>query len=301
MKIGCWLILLFVWFWSDPHLAQPDASVDLVEYFNSGQINWTQGLVTANGVISAQEADELGMHQKGTEIAFQRAVRNIYHTLLQLRIDEQRCGASLFTENQNTRSKIMDMVAGSKILQMDWSPSRGATLSAQMSLYGGFSQFVLPADIRQVQPIKPLNGTSYAQYFPIQSSDVQEEGSGLKSYTGLIVDARGTGAKPSMVPLLLNENGIEVFGPAYVSREYAVQHGICQYIQVKENVSWLSLARVAPRPLVVKGLKADPPGGCRIFISNTDASRLRESSSHLEFLKQCRVIIVLDESMEVMP
>jgi hypothetical protein len=293
MKICCWFILLSACLWLDPHLADTTSGMDLIEHFNSGQINWTQGLVMANGAISANEAENMDLHPESTGLAFQRAVENIYNTLLQLRIDDQRCGALLFVENRDTQAKIKAMAAASKILHMDRAPSGGRTLYVQMSLYGGFSQFVLPSDIRQVQPIKPLNGLNRAHDFSIQPSDMQEEKGDPERYTGLIVDARGTGAKPSMVPLLLNENGVEVYGPAYVSREYAVQYGVCQYVRAA-NSAWSGLSRVAPKPLVVKGLKTESPGSCRIVISNTDASRLRGSSSHLAFLKQCRVIIVLD-------
>ena len=274
-------------------MAETSTSVDLIEHFNSGQINWTRGLVIANGAITPQDAEYMDTNHQGKEMAFQRAVRNVYNTLLQLRIDDQRCGASLFGDNQNIRSKIEGMAAASKVYQIDRESSGEGTLYVQMSLYGGFAQFVLPPDIRQVQPIKPLNGTTNGQDFRKQPSDVLEKKQESRGYTGLIVDARGTGAKPSMVPSLVDENGGEVFGPAFVSREYAVQYGVCQYIRLSNN-TWSTLPRVAPKPLVVKGLKTDPPGGCRIVISNTDASKLRGASSHLEFLKQCRVVIVLD-------
>ncbi len=293
MKICCWLTLLSVCLCLDPLWADTASGVDLIEHFNSGQINWTQGSVTANGTISAHEADDMNLHPRGTELAFQRAVENIYNTLLQLRIDDQRCGSLLFVENRYPQSKIRAMAAASKILQMDKASSGGGTLYVQMSLYGGFSQFVLPSDIRQVQPIRPLNGAAGPQDFPAQTSDIQENSSDPEGYTGLIVDARGTGAEPSMVPLLLNENGVEVYGPAYISREYAVQYGVCQYIHTASN-AWSDLPRVAPNPLVVKGLKTDPQGSCRIVISNSDASRLLGSSSHLIFLKRCRVVVVLD-------
>ena len=233
-------------------------------------------------------------NQQGTEIAFQRAVRNVYKTLLQLRIDDRRCGASFFGDDRKISAKIEDMAAASKVLHIDKSPSGNGTIYVQMSLYGGFAQFVLPPDIRQVQPILPLKSdTDRKANRKLPADTPPDEKAEFEGYTGLIVDARGTGAKPSMVPSLVDENGAEVFGPAYVSREYAVQYGVCQYIRLKNN-DWSVLPRVAPKPLVVKGLKTDPPESCRIVISNFDASKLRGASSHLEFLKRCRVIIVLD-------
>lgn len=274
-------------------LAETNTGLDLIEHFNSGQINWTRGIVTANGVISAQDVQSMDPNQQGIEVAFQRAVRNVYDTLLQLRIDDRVCGASLFGDNRNIQSKIEDMAAASKILQFEKEPAGGGTIVVQMSLYGGFAQFVLPPGIRQVQPIMPLNGAPSEKDSVNQSKRAPGDKGGSEGYSGLIVDARGTGAKPSMVPALLDENGGEVFGPAYVSREYAVQYGVCQYIRLANN-TWSTLPRVAPKPLVVKGLKSDPPGSCRIVISNTDASKLRGASSHLEFLKRCRVIIILD-------
>ena len=292
MKIRYWFILLCSCLWIDPLWAGSNSNVDLIEYFNSGQINWTRGLVTANGEISPQDAEFMDFNQQGTEMAFQRAVRNVYNTLLQLRIDDRLCGASLFADDRKTRSKIEDMAAASKVLHIEKHPSGSGSVQVQMSLYGGFAQFVLPSEIRQVQPILPLKSSTDRQDSQ-KLPDTPKEKDINHEYTGLIVDARGTGAKPSMVPSLLDENGGVVFGPAYVSREYAVQYGVCQYIRLANN-AWPALPRVAPKPLVVKGLRTDPQGSCRIVISNTDASKLRGASSHLEFLKRCRVIIVLD-------
>jgi hypothetical protein len=49
--------------------------------------------------------------------------------------------------------------------------------------------------------------------------------------------------------------------------------------------------RVADKPLVLKGLRTS---GTDIVVSNTDAARLRSAFENLAFLRQCRVVIVLD-------
>ena len=41
-----------------------------------------------------------------------------------------------------------------------------------------------------------------------------------------IIDAKGLNAKPAMSPKVVDENGQEVYGSAYVSREFAVQQGM---------------------------------------------------------------------------
>ena len=101
----------------------------------------------------------------------------------------------------------------------------------------------------------------------------------------------GIGAQPAVAPVLLDENGKEVYSAAFISREYAVHNGICQYVQTIDDAD---KQRTGPRPLVVKGLQTAGGRICDIVISNADASRLLGVSAHLAFLRECRVSIVLD-------
>jgi len=111
-------------------------------------------------------------------------------------------------------------------------------------------------------------------------------------YTGMVVDARGIQAIPVIAPRILDENLEEVFGPTYASREFAVQHGMVSY---EANI-WQAKfdLRVSDNPIIVKALKATWPDRSDFIISNSDAAKLRSASEHLLFLRECRVIIVLD-------
>jgi hypothetical protein len=90
----------------------------------------------------------------------------------------------------------------------------------------------------------------------------------------------------------LDENLEEVFGPAYASREFAVQHGVARYTTDVWKAKFDP--RVSDNPLIAKALKVLWPGRCDFIISNADAAKLKSASEHLKFLKECRVIIVLD-------
>jgi hypothetical protein len=156
-------------------------------------------------------------------------------------------------------------------------------VTIEMSLTSGFAQLILPGDIMQVEPIKT------SQSAP-ESRPSKRPNQSL--YTGLIVDARGLKAGPAMNPKILDEGGLEVYGAAFVSREYAVQQGMSGYAAGLEAAKCQS--RVSDHPLIVKGLKATVPGFSDIVISNADATKLRSASQNLSFLKQCRVVIVVD-------
>jgi hypothetical protein len=287
MKLRYRLISCFAFCWLAPLIAHANSMAELIEQFPLGEINWTRGVITAKAAVTPQTDLEIGLGGQISHPAFEQAVQNVVSTLMQLRVDDNRCVSHLFTANKSSRAKVESMARLSKVVSMGKTPIGEEEISIQMSLYGGFAQFMLPTEIQQVQPIKPLNRAYYHR-------NSQNVGMDLSNgYTGLIVDARGTGAKPSMVPTVLDEQGYEVFGPAYVSREFAVQYGICQYIGMV-NDGRGTLSRVAPKPLLVKGLRTANPNSCNIVISNADASKLRGTSEHLNFLKQCRVMIVLD-------
>jgi hypothetical protein len=294
MNTCIWFFLGCLWCAASPLICRAGPASDFLERFPTGSINWTQGVVTASGSASLPDAKGLNGSNAQFDKAHQRAVQNLRLTLKRLRLNRQNCIVDLLSTQAYIQDKLEVMTSTAEILNTERSADGNIEVTLGINFYGGFSQLILPAGIRQVESIKPLNG------FKAENDDSRgTHGAGYSRrmiaadiYTGLIVDARGIGATPSMVPVLIDENGQEAYGPAYVSREFAVQRGMCQYIRGMNNDD--DLPRVAPNPLRVRGLSAVPEKGCDIVISNSDASRLRGVSYHLEFLKQCRVVIFLD-------
>jgi len=273
-----------------------DPASEIIEQFSTGSINWTRAMVTATGSGLLNDIDRQADPGREYDLAYQQAVQNLKQTLRRLRLNNKNSILDFFAEQTQKRAQLKseEMTASAKVVNTAQNPDGGIAVTLEMNLYGGFSQLMLPSDVRQVDSITSLNNRDRASYNPNQVQSAQYRGKETKpdAYSGLIVDARGIGASPSMVPVLVDENGQEIYGPAYVSREFAVQNGMCRYIRGVDNS--YALPRVAPNPMLVKGLRAVSKGDCDIVISNADASRLRGVSSHLEFLKQCRVVIIID-------
>jgi hypothetical protein len=95
-----------------------------------------------------------------------------------------------------------------------------------------------------------------------------------------------------MSPKVLDEEGREVYGSAFVSQEWATKYGIVGYGKDVEAAK--KNDRVAANPILVKATKASGTGGCDIVISAADAQGMRDMSQNLSFLEQCRVLIVVD-------
>jgi hypothetical protein len=283
----------FLWAVS-PLICWAGQSGDFLERFPTGCINWTRGVVTASGSASFPEIKSLTGSDEPYDRARLKAVRNLRSTLKRLRLNHQNCIVDLLSTQAYIQEQLETVTAAAHTLNTERSADGDVEVTLGINFFGGLSQLILPSEIQQVESIKPLNGVEAEDNDAVQLHGVGHSWRAVAPdrYTGLIVDARGIGAAPSMVPVLVDESGREVYGPAYVSREFAVQHGMCRYMRGAGDAD--DLSRVAPNPLRVKGLSAVPDKSCYIVISNFDASRLRGVSYHLEFLKQCRLVILLD-------
>jgi len=111
-------------------------------------------------------------------------------------------------------------------------------------------------------------------------------------YSGLIIDARGTGVTPALSPKVYDPEGREVYGSAYVSREFAVSQGMAGYVKDMERAR--NADRVQGNPAVVKAVRSDGNNNADLVISQADADALRAAAQKQTFLREARVMIVLD-------
>jgi hypothetical protein len=258
---------------------------ELLENVGNGSINWTSGLIRAIG-IGAPPENYYGKPEArpmALRAAKMDAYRNILEVIQGVRIQSSTTVKNFMMADDSISAQVSGMVRGAQVAKQEYMSDGTVEVTLEMNLKGGFAQLVLPEDIKQVEPIQSNPASSPAQLNQKNAST---------TYTGLVVDARGLDAKPAMSPRVLDENGQEVYGPAFVSREYAVQQGMSGY---SKNMSTATEnQRVTENPLIVKAIKTEGPGKTDFIINNTEASSLRGASENLSFLKQCRVIIVVD-------
>jgi hypothetical protein len=263
----------------------------LIELKKNGAIDWTAGVVEAKGTGVPATYSYYGKpqahQQKTIAEAISKAQHNLLETIVGLRINSESRVIDIVETYPSMMTLLRDMVHKAPEIEKLRQYQYDGTVEvwSQMKLNGGFSQLILPPEIRHIEPIKQvLSGNNYStQQTRLRSSNI---------FTGMVVDARGTRAVPVLAPKILDENLQEVFGPAYVSREFAVQYGVARYTTDIRQAKFDP--RVSDNPLIVKALKALWPGRCDFIISNADAAKLKSASEHLKFLKECKVIIVLD-------
>ncbi|NKB80300.1 MAG: hypothetical protein GKS05_00095 [Nitrospirales bacterium] len=113
-----------------------------------------------------------------------------------------------------------------------------------------------------------------------------------RSYTGLIVDARGIGLRPALIPRLLSEHSQEFYVGGVVSRDRAVESGVVGYS--KDLVAASRQHRISDQPLIVKGQRTAGAKKTDIVLGQKDIARIQLADSSTHFLEQARVVVVYD-------
>jgi hypothetical protein len=264
----------------------------------NGSVNWSQGVMMATG-IGAPPEKYYGKPQ-ARPMALRAAQLDAYRNLLEVtkgvRVNSVTVVEDAMVSSDMIRSQVDGMVKGAQVIKKEYLSDGTVEVTVAMSLRGGFAQLILPEDIKPVPEIRTIPPSTPAPQVPEEVTPTAPEPTTPAVepavYTGLVVDARGLSARPAMSPKILDERGQEVYGSAYVSREYAVQQGMAGY--AKDLTASQTNPRVTDQPLTVKGLRTEGPGQSDLVISNADADQIRGASENLSFLKKCRVMIVLD-------
>ena len=263
----------------------------LIEIRENGAIDWTAGVVEARGSgippTYTYDRKPRTSRQNILAQATKKAQHNLLETIVNLRINAESRVIDVVEAYPSVMAQLRGMVQKAPEIENLRQYQYDGTVEvwSRMELSGGFSQLILPPEIRHIEPIKQIltPGNDRLRQSRPRSSQI---------FSGMVVDARGMQAVPVLAPRILDENLEEVFGPAYVSREFAVQLGVARYTTDIGKAKFNQ--RIFDNPLIVKALKVLWPGRCDFIISNADAAKLKSASEHLKFLKECRVIIVLD-------
>ena len=281
------LSLLFVL----PLAASGVADGPLVQILNTGCIDWSAGTIRVNGVAAPDTFDDGEPPDSPAEIldtARRIAQFNLIETAGVIPINAVSQIADRMAQSTDFRDGLISLARNASLTRQEYLSDGTVEIELTMNLTGGFSQFVLPEEIRQVDSVVTMTAAESDADKPVKPV----EGIDGDAYTGLIIDATGIGAKPSLAPVIVDESEDVVYGPAFVSREFAVSRGMSGFATTLAAAR--NDKRVGPRPLVVKAIRTRSTGETDLVISSADGARLRSSVVHLNFLKACRVSIVMD-------
>jgi hypothetical protein len=108
--------------------------------------------------------------------------------------------------------------------------------------------------------------------------------------TGVVIDGRGLGLKPALLPKIVDPQGQEIYVGQVVPRTNAVEQGVAGY--AKDVNAAANNFRVTDNPAVIRGVRASGAARTDVMLSQADSQMLRDLGKKGDFLQFCRVIIV---------
>lgn len=248
--------------------------------FEGGTINWSTGHIFSVGKASPQVKTDASQESvPGSARA--DANRKIIDILKNIKINNALSVQEYASENDIILAGIEKTARDSSILKQYYTSALAVEIMIETSMFGGFLQLVLPDEIRQIPQLT------------FDAEPVLSQGIEANLYTGMIIDARGLGVEPVLNPVIVSEQGHEVYSPVFISREFAVQKGVCKYLCSMNQA--VKDKRIGNNPLVFKSLRKGGKQNTAIVISIADYRKLEKISERHDFLKECRVIIVKDQ------
>ena len=252
----------------------------------SACVDWDRGVVMAEG-LGAPASSAKNIAQKNAtalRAAKLDAARNMLEMIKGINLSSSTTMRDAMVQNDTVRTQVQGRLFGLR-------PSGKPRYFSDGSV-----SILMEASLRQTIPDEAL--TSPTGEAPREISGPSSGSSGSarldpgRVYTGLIIDARGSGAQPAMSPKIYDEEGNELYGSAYVDQEFVQKHGMAGYVRDLDQA--LANDRVQGTPAVLKALSSSGANQTDLILSKSDADQLRGLADHLNFLREARMVIVLD-------
>lgn len=205
----------------------------LVEELPYGLINWQEGYLIAHGTGNwPKEADE----KKGELMARRAAVADAQAKALEMingiRVDAESQVKGLVEKEKGLYYKVNGIVREASVIGE--SKTKPYKVSIKVPITGIKGMGIVFYDARKKEKKAPLS----------------EEGETEGGYTGIVIDARGTGLKPAFFPEIVDEKGKEVYSVDKVGKEAFIKRGVAGYALAEEEA--ITNGRVGANPLFIK-------------------------------------------------
>ena len=288
LKIAAWgSLCLALACMSTPALAATEPTGHVTEQITpNGYVNWTTGMATATGLgvpprnaVNAMQSKEMTR-----AAAWSVALRNLLEVVKGIQVDARTTVQNYVTTSTEVQTRVEGLVHGAKLVQERELPTGEFETTVQIKLAGQLSESVLPKAPQKATPIARF------QNMPPPTKPKMP-------YSGLVIDARGTGARAALAPRILAQDD-EIYGPDFVDPKYKAGPSV----QEPGRIAWYftdeAKARehykVTANPLVIKALRATGESNTDLVIEETKAEYIEALPEHRTFLTQAKVLIILD-------
>ena len=262
-----------------------EAQNQCTKNFRDGCIDWANGVFYAVGfgVPNTKFKSAAQRNYSAQVAAEQVAMRNLLRLGETTLLDSETTVQDGMLESDRIRTKIKGKI---RHVQM---------VGAPRYMSDGSVNVTMKMQMREVVKVLAEDPGIKAFSAPQEIQTPQALGSASTAsgvFTGLLIDARGTEISPALSPKVLNEDGDVIYGFADVDRQFSLEQGMMGYL--KDPQAARSNERIKDRPFEIKALYSSGKNNADLVISNADGVRLRQINREQSFLREARVMLVLD-------
>lgn len=281
-------------------VAQP-----LVQKLNeTASVDWSRQVILTSGSSSSLPPDsDASQRIAAIERAKAVAVENLFKAIKELPLDAHSKVKQALENKSLSAAYIRQIVQKYTIVDTRSMSDMSVEVDVELPLISNLLPLLFPKDKNDGRlkiSDEPLCPTCL-QLWPKDKAVpgdikliVPSEGlttSKGTPFTGLIIDVRGLNFNPSLSPMVVNSANEEIYSVSYVDRAVASKLGIVNY---QDDLSQaLKNERVGKDPLVVRGVQVSGPLSSNIIISANDAILIHAAAKTRNFLKKCKVIILI--------
>ena len=254
------------------------ASAQIQTVDGKGSIDWSTRTVTAVGIGAPNpNMPEVAARPMAIRAARDVALRNALELIKGVQLTSSTTVENFMVSSDVIRTNVEGYIKKFEASEPKYMSDKTIEITVTIPIDNDLANAILPPTVASAPTAvpSPVVGRSSA------------------NFTGLIIDARGLGAIPALVPKILDEDGKEIYGSAYVSRDFAIKWGMAGYAKTPDQATSFR-DRIGAKPGLIKALKSTGPSRCDLVISNSDANDVRAAAKSMKFLSDCRVIIVVD-------
>jgi hypothetical protein len=254
------------------------ATAQTQEFQGIGYVDWNNRVIVAKGIGAPNpNAPEVAARPMAIQAARTDALRNTLELIKGIQMTSQTTVENFMVTNDVVTKQVQGYISTFKESDPKYLSDKTIEITVTVPMDNKLAEALLPASIGAT-PSAVISAPSGVQG---------------GNFTGLIIDARGTGAIPALAPKVLDEDGREIYGSAYVKREWAVKWGMAGYAKSPEQAAQYK-DRVGDSPSMIKAQKATGASKCDLVISNQDAQVIQAAAKNMKFLSDCKVIIIID-------
>ena len=323
--LGIFLVVVFL-----ATSASGQGQREVTERLAQGEINWTQGKVTAkgSGVPSA------GVTPSQARIMAERAaradaLRNLLESVKGVRVDAETTVEDYTTKSDRVMTRVSGIVIGAREVGKRYLSDGAVEITMEINLTGELLAVMLqelpplnmplmptpslppiqkpapppPKPSPVIPPVQKPSLPPPPPPPPVEEKKVPaapevpakvDEKLDLKKleYTGLIVDARKLNLRPALIPKILNQKGELVYSQQSLDQRDLIKMGLVGY--AKDVDAAAKNQRVTAEPYVIPGMNATGDKKTDVIISDREAQIVLTTAPYTGYLKNGRVMIVYD-------